>query len=84
MSATLASLYGGILCFSVLTYFSKAQIFHAAIENSQLLQYGHAYQLNNRANVKMDARVRVLRISVKMETVTSQNHCATEQKVNFY
>ena len=40
MSATLVSLYGGLLCFSMLTYFSQAQIFHAAIENSQLLQYG--------------------------------------------
>ena len=69
----------------MLTYFSKARIFHAAIENGQLLQYGHAYQLNDRVNVKMmDAHVRVLRNSVKTETVISQNHRATEQKVNFY
>ena len=41
MSATLVSLYEWLLCFSVLTYmymyFSKSRIFHAAIENGQLL-----------------------------------------------
>ena len=84
MSATLASLYEGLLCFSVLTYFSKARIFHAAIENGQLLQYGHAYQLNDRTNVKtMDARMRVLRNGAKMETFAPQNDRATERDVNF-
>ena len=57
----------------MLTYFSKARIFHTAIENSQLLQYGHAYQLNDRVNVKMDACVRILRNSVKTETVVAMN-----------
>ena len=52
MSATLASLYEGLLCFSMLTYFSQAQVFDTAIENGQLLQYGHAYQLNDSTNVK--------------------------------
>ena len=84
MSATLASLYEELLCFSVLTYFSKARIFHAAIENGQLLQYGHAYQLNDRTNVKtMDTGMRILRNGVKTDTFTPQNDCATEQNVNF-
>ena len=83
-SATLASLYEGLLCFSVLTYFSKARIFHAAIENSQLLQYGHAYQLNDRTNVKtMDARTRVLWNGAKTETFAPQNDRAMERNVNF-
>ena len=55
MSATLASLNVGLLCFSVLTYFSKARIFHVAIKNGQL-QYGHTYQLNDRTN-KNDGRI---------------------------
>ena len=83
-SATLASLYEGLLCFSVLTYLSKAWIFHATIENGQLLQYGHAYQLNNRTNVKtMDMRTRVLRNDAKTETFAPQNDRATEWNVNF-
>ena len=57
MSATLASLYKGLLRFSMLTYFSKARIFHTAIKNGQLLWYGHAYQLNDRTNVKNNRRV---------------------------
>ena len=70
--ATLVSLYEGLLYFSVLTYFSKAQIFHSAIENSQLLQYSHTYQSNNRTNVKtMDTRMRVLRNGAKTEMVAS-------------
>ena len=83
MSATLASLYEGLLCFSVLTYFLKARIFHAAIENGQLLPYGHAYQLNNRTNVKtMDARMRILRNGAKTETFAPQNDRA-ERNVIF-
>ena len=50
------------------------QVFHMAIENGQLLKYGHAYQLNDHMNVKiMDTRVRVLRNGTKMETVAPQN-----------
>ena len=72
--STFASLYRGLLCFSVLTYFSKARVFHTAIESNQLLQYGHAYQLNNRANIKtMDARVHVLRNGAKRK----QSHLRT-------
>ena len=83
-SATLASLYEGLLCFSVLTYFSKVRIFHATIENGQLLQYGHTYQLNDHTNVKtMDARTRVLRNGAKTETFAPQNDRATERNVNF-
>ena len=83
-STMLASLYGGFLCFSMLPYFSKARIFHVAIENSQLLQYGHAYQLNDRTNVKtMDACVHVLYKGAKMKTVTPQNDRPTERNINF-
>ena len=70
MSATytLMNLYGGLLCFSMLTYFSKAQIFHMAIENGQLLQYGHAYQLYDRVNVTtMDTHVHILHNGAKTE-----------------
>ena len=76
---TLVSLYRGLLCFSAPAYFSKARFFYTKIENSQLLQYGHAYQLNDRTNVKtMDARTLVLCNSVKTETVAPQNDRATE------
>ena len=52
-----------------------------AIENSQLLQYGHAYQLNDHMNIEtMDARVRVLRNSVKAEMIAPQNNRPTEQE----
>ena len=78
--AKLASLYEELLCFSVLTYFLKARIFYAAIENGQLLQYGHAYQLNDRTNTKtMDARMRVLRNGAITETFAPRNDRATER-----
>ena len=82
-SSTLASLYGG-LCLSMLTYFSEAQIFHTAIENSQLLQYSHAYQLKDCTNVKMmDACTRIATSErYKTETVASQNNHATERNIN--
>ena len=65
-------------------YFSKAGNFHAAIENSQLLQYGHAYQLNDHTNMKMmDVHTRVLWNSAKMETFAPQNDRATERNINF-
>ena len=50
---------------------------------SQLLQYGHAYQLNDHTNVKMDACMPVLRNGAKMETVAPQNDHAMEWNVNF-
>ena len=84
MSATLANLYEGLLCFSVLTYLSKAWIFHATIENSRLLQYSHTYQLNDRTNIKtMDVRRHVLRNDAKMETFAPQNDHAMERNINF-
>ena len=56
----------------------------AAIKNGQLLQYGHAYQLNDRANVKtMDARAPVLHNGTKTEMVAPQNDRPTEWSVNF-
>ena len=84
MFATLASLYEGLLCLSMLTYFSKVRIFHAAIENCQLLLYGHTYQLNSRTNIKMmDARTCVLWNGAKMKTFAPQNNRAMKQNVNF-
>ena len=54
------------------------------IENGQLLQYGQAYQLNYRMNVKMMAvRMCVLRNSAKTETFAPQNNRAMERNVNF-
>ena len=74
MSATLASLYEGLLC-SVLTYFLKAWIFYAVIENGQLLQYGDAYQLNDRTNVKtVDAHT--------AERCKNGNICTSEWSCN--
>ena len=85
-SSTLASLYGGLLCLSMLTYFSEAQIFHTAIENSQLLQYSHAYQLKDCTNVKMmDACTHILLATserYETEMVASQNNHATEWNIN--
>ena len=84
MFATLASLYEGLLCLSMLTYFSKARIFHAAIKNCQLLLYGHTYQLNDRTDIKMmDARTCILWNSAKTETFAPQNDHAMKQSVNF-
>ena len=68
MSATLVSLYRGLLCFPMLTYFSEAQIFHAAVENGQLLQYGHAYHAK-----MMETRMCALRNSC-----TSVDYTITE------
>ena len=83
MFATLARLYGKLLC-SMLTYvyFSKARIFHMAIENGELLIW--SCLPINRANVKLiDMCVRILRNGVRMETVAPQNDHATEQNINF-
>ena len=83
-SATLVSLYEELPCFSVLTYFSKARIFHAAIENGQLLQYGHAYQIKQSHERKtMDARMRVLQNGAKTKTFAPQNDHAMERNINF-
>ena len=83
-SVTLVNLYEGLLCFSVLTYFSKARIFHTAIEDGQLSQYGHAYQLNDCMNIKMmDARTCVLWNGARMVMFAPQNDLATEQNINF-
>ena len=57
------------------------------IENGQLLQYSHAYQLSTCTNVKMMDVCRayspVLRNGVKTETFSPQNNRATELNVNF-
>jgi hypothetical protein len=80
----LASLYDGWLCFSVARGFSKARFFPRGTENSQFLQYRHAYQLGVHANVKtMYAHARVLWNGVKMETLSHKSDRATKQNVNF-
>jgi hypothetical protein len=62
----------------------KSSFLPRGIENGQLLQYGHAYQLSVRGNVKtMYARARVLRNSAKTETLSPQNDRATKRNVNF-
>ena len=62
----------------------KSLFFPCGIENDQLLQYSHAYQLSDCVNVKtIDARVRVLRNGVKTETFVPQKDCTTKRNVNF-
>jgi hypothetical protein len=62
----------------------KSSFLPRGTENSQLLQYGHAYQLSLRANVKtMYARARVLQNGVKTETLSPQNDRGTKRNVNF-
>ena len=59
------------------------------IENGQLLQYGHAYQLRVCTNIiMMDAQVCVyscvLHNGMKTETFSPQNDRITELNVNFF
>ena len=83
-SATLANLCGGYCASLCLPTALKLESSMRQSRNGQLLQYGHAYQLNDRMNVKTtDMRMHVLRNRVKRETVAPQNDRATEQNVNF-
>ncbi len=62
----------------------KSSFLPRSTENGQLLQYGHAYQLSVRANVKtMYARAGVLRNGAKTETLSPQNDRAMKRNVNF-
>jgi hypothetical protein len=62
----------------------KSLFLPRGIENGQLLQYSHAYQLSGHANVKtMDARARVLWNGTKMEMLSPQNNRTTKWNVNF-
>jgi hypothetical protein len=62
----------------------KSLFLPRGIENGQLLQYSHAYQLSGRANMEtMDARARVLWNGAKTETLSPRNNRTTERNVNF-
>jgi hypothetical protein len=62
----------------------KSSFLPRGTENGQLLQYGHAYQLSVRANIKtMYAHACILLNGVKTETLSPQNDRATKQNVNF-
>ena len=78
-SATLASLYEVLLCFSVFTYFSKAQIFYVAIENGAVRS---CTPIKQYCEHKKDG-LHILRNANGAKTGAPQNNRAMEQNVNF-